>query len=58
MLRVGEGKSRDLSVIPAPVGGYTTQYLKSIVQSAKIYVRPLQKDLPLDIEDDDDEVKL
>ena len=40
LLRTGEGKCRDLSIIPAPVGSYTAQYLKSIVQTAKIYVRP------------------
>ena len=29
------------------VSGYTVQYLKSIVSQAKVYVRPMQKDLDL-----------
>ena len=58
LLRAGEGKSRDLFSIPPPLGGYTAQYLKTILQTAKIYVRPLQKDLPIDIEEEDsDEVR-
>ena len=42
--------SRELTVIPAPSGGYTTSYVKSIVNQAKVYIRPLQKDLSLEEE--------
>ena len=42
------GNSRELHVIPPPSGGYTTSYVKSIVNHAKVYVRPLQKDLSLE----------
>ncbi len=30
-----------------PAVGYSAEYLKSVVSSAKIYVRPMQKDLDL-----------
>ena len=58
LMRTEEGNSRDLVVIPHPSEGYTASYLKSVVQHAKIYVRPLQQDLPLDTQSqatDDDE---
>ena len=48
LMRTEEGNSRDLVVIPQPVEGYTASYLKTVVQHAKIYIRPLQQDLPLD----------
>ena len=48
LMRTEEGNSKDLFVIPQPVEGYTASYLKTIVQHAKIYIRPLQQDLPLD----------
>lgn len=46
LLRSGGG-GRELFVIDMPSVGYSAQYLKSIISSAKIYVRPLQKDLDL-----------
>ena len=42
--------SRDMVVISHPGEEYTASYLKSVVQQAKIYVRPLQQDLPLDMQ--------
>ena len=42
------GNSRELHVIPPPSGGYTTSYVKSVANQAKLYVRPLQKDLSLE----------
>ena len=36
------------NVIPPPQGGYTVEYLKNIVSQAKVYIRPLQKNLSLD----------
>lgn len=47
LLRVTEGGSRDLEIIKVPDGGYTTVYLKAVVHSAKLYIRPLQKALDL-----------
>ena len=42
-----EGGCRDLQPIDMPAGGYTCDYLKAVVHSAKIYIRPLQDDLNL-----------
>ena len=42
------GSSHELEVIPSPSGGYTASYVKNVVNQAKVYVRPLQKDLCLD----------
>lgn len=42
------GSSHELQIIPPPSGGYTTLYVKSVVGQAKVYVRPLQKDLSLE----------
>ena len=49
ILRSGERSSRELIVIPIPAGGYTVPYLKSTIASAKGYIRPMQKDIPLDL---------
>lgn len=40
LLRQGVGKHLDL--IPIPPGGYSAEYLSSVVHSAKVYIRPLQ----------------
>ena len=40
-------QSRDLEPIPIPHGGYTVEYLKTVVQNAKIFIRPIQA--PLDV---------
>ena len=37
-----------LEVIPAPADGYTTTFLKEVVGQGKIYIRPIQRDLPLE----------
>jgi len=34
-----------LDVIEPPTSGYTSNYLKAVAQQAKIYIRPLQRDL-------------
>jgi len=39
---------RLLEVIPLPPDGYSATYLKDVVQQAKIYLRPIQKNLALD----------
>ena len=43
-----EGGGKQLDVIPAPDCGYSVPYLKAVVHHAKIFIRPLQKDLSLD----------
>ena len=45
LLRASDASSKDLEVIKAPEGGHTVDYLKAVIHSAKIYIRPLQKDL-------------
>ena len=47
LLRASERNTRSLDVIPPPPSGYTVAYLKSVAGQAKIYIRPLQKDLDL-----------
>ena len=47
LLRCSDRGGREIVVIDMPIAGYTPQYLKSVVSSAKIYVRLLQKDLDL-----------
>ena len=47
LLRVPEGGGRDLDVIKVPEGGYNTEYLRAVVHSAKVFIRPLQKALDL-----------
>ena len=47
LLRTKQNTNRELCVIPPPPGGYTVDYLKSMVSQAKIYIRPIQRDLPL-----------
>ena len=47
LLRTSERNNHTLDVIPPPLSGYTVAYLKSVARQAKIYVRPLQKDLDL-----------
>ncbi len=44
LLRV-DGKQRCLEVIPIPPGGYTVEFLKDVIQQAKVYIRPIQTDL-------------
>ena len=48
LLRVPSRGRSELEVIPSPVGGYTTAYLKDVVKQARIYIRPIQRDLPLE----------
>ena len=50
LLRVGDtGGQRDkLKLIPPPSEGYTVCYLKEVLRQAKVYVRPMQQNLPLE----------
>ena len=45
MLHVPEEGGRDLEPIKAPKDGYSVEYLKAVVHNAKVYIRPLQKNL-------------
>ena len=49
LLRVSaERESRELCLIEMPANGYTAEYLRSVVSStAKIFIRPIQRDLDL-----------
>ena len=47
LLRVPEG-GKQLNVIACPESGYTVSYLRAVVHYAKVYIRPMQKDLSLD----------
>ena len=42
------GTNRELCVILLPKSGYTVHYVRSVAGQAKIYIRPIQKDLPLE----------
>ena len=61
LMRTGFGpNSKTLEVIPVPHGSstYTIQYLKEVLQQAKCYVRPIQRDLPkptIDVTDSTDD---
>ena len=56
LLRSCEGNSKELAIIPPPPAGYTVSYLKSIMGHAKVYRRPLQSDLSMEVMDCDDKV--
>ena len=47
LLRPTDKGGKELIGIDMPSSGYTVEYLKAIVTSAKLYIRPLQKDLDL-----------
>ena len=40
-------QSRELDLIPIPHGGYTVEYLKAVVQNAKVSVCPIQAALDI-----------
>ena len=45
LLRAPETGSRELVTIDIPHEGYSVEYLQAVVKSAKVFIRPLQKDL-------------
>ena len=50
LMRTGFGsKNKTLEVIPTPYGSttYNIVYLKEVLQQAKCYVRPIQRDIPI-----------
>ena len=46
-MRVPEG-GKQLDIIASPESGYTVSYLRAVVHHAKIYIRPMQKNLSLE----------
>ena len=34
-------------MIPVPEAGYSVEYVRAVVHSAKVFIRPIQKDLDL-----------
>ncbi len=42
-----QGVSKQLDVISVPQGGYTVEYISSVVHGAKVYIRLLQKTLDM-----------
>lgn len=44
LLRLETG-TQNLEIIPPPPVGYSIEFLKAVVQQAKVYIRPLQRDL-------------
>lgn len=51
-LRTKVNTNRELCVVPPPAGGYTVEYLKNIVSQAKVYIRPIQRNLSLTVENE------
>ena len=39
---------KQLDIIAAPDSGYTVAYLRAVVHHAKMYIRPMQRNLSLD----------
>lgn len=51
LLRTADRNNFALNLIPIPASGYCCPYVKSIAGQAKVYVRPIQQDLSVDIQD-------
>jgi hypothetical protein len=45
LLRTSTKSGRGLDVIPIPKGGFTVNYLRSVLGQARYYLRPIQSDL-------------
>lgn len=58
LMRTKQNTNRELCVIPPPSSGYTVEYIKSIVSQAKVYIRPIQKDLSLIAEHEENDEML
>jgi hypothetical protein len=50
LLRVGEGGGKRLQTIACPPKDYTVMYLRAVVHHATVYIRPLQRDISLEVE--------
>lgn len=53
LLRLPEGGGKQLDVIASPESGYTVSYLRAVVHHAKIFIRPMQRDLSLEPQKDE-----
>lgn len=51
LLTVSDRGGKDLKLLQPPQGGYTTEFLKSCVNYAKIFIRPLQHNLSMSCND-------
>ena len=49
ILRIADDKSKNLMEIPMSGSGYSVSYLKGTLGQAKAYIRPIQKDLLLEV---------
>jgi len=49
ILRIADYKSKNLMEIPMSGSGYSVSYLKGTLGQAKAYIRPIQKDLSLEV---------
>ena len=47
LMRTQDKGSKLLNVIDVPPSGYSATYLKAVAHSARIFIRPLQRDLSL-----------
>lgn len=54
ILRSGDGRAKELILIPMPPNGFTVEYLRSVMGQAKGYIRPLQRDIFLPAARSDD----
>ncbi|KAK2564475.1 G2/M phase-specific E3 ubiquitin-protein ligase [Acropora cervicornis] len=48
ILCAGEGRSKQLLLIPMPPNGFSVSYLQSVLGQAKGYLRPLQRDIVME----------
>ena len=53
LMRTGERNLRVLEVIPPLPSGYPVSYLKTVAANATVYVRPIQQDLSLLVQEED-----
>ena len=51
ILRIADDKSKNLMEIPMSASGYSVSYLKGTLGQARAYIRPMQKDLSLEVTD-------
>lgn len=57
LLLAGCRGGRELTPLEPPSDGYSVQFLKSVVAASKIFVRPLQKDLNIELHSDANDVR-
>lgn len=45
LMRPSSSSTRSLMIIKPPLNGYTIPYLRDVINQAKIYIRPMEKDI-------------